>query len=73
MNKIKNLVEWNLFGICSRVGLYLGISTARIRLWFIYLSFITLGSPIIVYMTLAILREIKSTLLHSSRNPVKWL
>ncbi len=31
----------------------MGLSTASVRLYFIYLSFVTFGSPILIYLFLA--------------------
>jgi phage shock protein PspC (stress-responsive transcriptional regulator) len=53
MDNIKFFVEKRVFGVCSYVGEKLGISTSRIRLYFIYTSFITMGSPIILYLVMA--------------------
>ena len=45
MEKLKSLVEWNVYGVCTAIGLKLGISTSRIRQYFLYTSVLTLGSP----------------------------
>lgn len=70
---IKNFIEWKAFGVCSAIGEKLGVATSRIRLWFIYISFLTLGSPIIVYMILAFWLNMKRYILMSRRNPLRWL
>ncbi len=49
----KNIIEAQAFGVCSKLGEKMGLSTKRIRLFFLYTSFLTLGSPIIIYMVLA--------------------
>lgn len=49
----KNIIETQAFGVCSKLGDKMGLSTKRIRLFFLYTSFLTLGSPIIIYMVLA--------------------
>jgi phage shock protein C len=49
----KNLIEAQAFGVCTKLGEKMGLSTRRIRMFFVYTSFLTLGSPIIVYMVLA--------------------
>jgi phage shock protein PspC (stress-responsive transcriptional regulator) len=69
---IKHFIEWQAFGVCTSIGERLGIATSRIRLWFIYISFLTMGSPIIVYMVLAFLKDLKSYILLNRRNPLKW-
>jgi len=33
MNKLKNFIEWQAFGVCSAIGEKLGIATSRIRMW----------------------------------------
>jgi phage shock protein C len=49
----KSLIEETAYGVCTKIGDKIGLSTRRIRLFFIYTSFLTLGSPVIVYMILA--------------------
>jgi phage shock protein C len=49
----KSIIEAQAFGVCTRLGQKMGLSTKRIRLFFLYTSFLTLGSPIIIYMVLA--------------------
>jgi len=49
----KSLIEKTTYGVCTKIGDKIGLSTRRIRLFFIYASFLTLGSPVIVYMILA--------------------
>jgi len=71
--EIKNFIEWKAFGVCTAMGERLGMATSRIRLWFIYISFLTLGSPIIIYMVLAFWMNIKQYILLRRRNPLKWL
>jgi len=51
--------ERNAFGVCSWWGKKLGIRTSRIRLFFIYSSFLTLGSPLIIYLVMAFILENK--------------
>ncbi len=69
----KNFIEWKAFGVCSAIGEKMGIASGRIRLWFIYISFLTLGSPIIVYMVLAFWINMKNHILMRRRNPLRWL
>lgn len=53
MKIFKSLIEQTAYGVCTKIGEKIGLSTKRIRLFFIYTSFLTLGSPVIVYMILA--------------------
>lgn len=73
LSNIKSFIEWKAFGVCTAIGEKLGVATSRIRLWFIYISFLTLGSPVIVYMVLAFWMNMKRYILMSRRNPLKWL
>ncbi|HEU0064670.1 MAG TPA: PspC family transcriptional regulator [Flavisolibacter sp.] len=70
MNRLKDFIEWQAFGVCSAIGEKLGIATSRIRMYFIYTSFLTMGSPIIVYMVLAFWMNIKRYILNARRNPL---
>lgn len=60
MQIFKSLIEQKAFGVCSKMGDKMGLCTKRIRLFFIYASFLTLGSPVIVYMILAFWMNIKN-------------
>ncbi|MBK6622780.1 MAG: PspC family transcriptional regulator [Saprospirales bacterium] len=53
MAQIKDLLERSAFGVCSYLGSKIGVASSRVRLYFIYLSFATLGSPVIIYLFLA--------------------
>ena len=53
MSKIQNFFEKKTFGVCTRLGEKLDIPISSIRIFFIYASFITFGSPVIVYLGLA--------------------
>lgn len=70
---IKDFIEWKAFGVCSAIGERIGVATSHIRLWFIYISFLTMGSPLIVYMVLAFWMNLKQYILLRKRNPVRWL
>ena len=54
---ILDFFERQAFGVCASIGEKLGIPSHRIRLAFIYLAFLTFGSPIIIYLILAFLLE----------------
>ncbi len=58
-NKVVSLFEFQIFGVCSWLGEKLGIKTTSIRMYFIYLSFFTFGSPIIVYLISSFILEHK--------------
>ena len=53
MKKIQNFFEDKAFGVCTKLGEKLKIPTSSIRIFFIYSSFITFGSPVFLYLALA--------------------
>ncbi len=50
---LKDLVERRAFGVCQYLGEKMCIAPAEVRKYFIYTSFITMGSPLIVYLVIA--------------------
>jgi phage shock protein PspC (stress-responsive transcriptional regulator) len=73
MNRFKDFIEWKLFGVCSRIGEILGIPPISIRKYFIYISFLTMGSPVIIYIFLAFWMNVKHYVLNARRNPLRYL
>ena len=73
MYKIKDFIEWQVFGVCTAIGEKMGIATSVIRRYFIYLSFFTLGSPVIFYLFIAFWMNVKNYIGFSRRNPVRYL
>jgi phage shock protein PspC (stress-responsive transcriptional regulator) len=73
MRSVREVIESHAFGVCAAIGERMGIATARIRMWFIYISFLTLGSPLIIYMVLAFWINIKNYIYSAKRNPLKYL
>ena len=71
IQKMRDFLELHAFGVCSAIGERLGIASSKIRMWFIYISFLTFGSPVIVYMILDFVRSIKHYILLGKRNPLK--
>ncbi|HLP19869.1 MAG TPA: hypothetical protein VK174_06185 [Chitinophagales bacterium] len=53
IDSFKFSVESNVYGVCERIGERLKMPAKDIRLFFIYASCLTIGSPVIVYMILA--------------------
>ncbi|MDP4845259.1 MAG: PspC family transcriptional regulator [Salibacteraceae bacterium] len=50
--QLQELIEKQAFGVCEWLGQKWGIQSSRIRLYFIYVSFLTFGSPLIIYFIL---------------------
>ncbi len=59
MKFIKYALEKSLFGVCSQLGEWMGISVKSVRMSFVYASFFTLGSPIIIYLVAAFWMNVK--------------
>jgi phage shock protein PspC (stress-responsive transcriptional regulator) len=70
MNRLKDFIEWKAFGVLSAIGDKMGIATSRIRMWFMYTSLLTLGSPIVIYMILAFWMNMKRYMRARRRNPL---
>ena len=73
MNRFKHFIEWHVFGVCSAIGEKMGIATSTIRKYFIYISFLTMGSPVIIYLFVAFWLNVKRYILNARRNPLKYL
>ncbi|MBS9524781.1 PspC family transcriptional regulator [Litoribacter ruber] len=69
MEKIKIFFEDRAFGVCSKLGERLNFPIDSIRLFFIYSSFITLGSPVIFYVTMAMMMKVRKYF-RKMNNPV---
>lgn len=67
--RIQHFFEEHAFGVCTQLGEKLGIATSSIRLFFIYASFLTFGSPVIVYLGLAFIMNMRR---HMRRRSTIW-
>ena len=72
MHKFKHIIEWHVFGVYSYIGEKIGIANTTIRKYFIYVSLLTMGSPIIIYMFLAFWLNIRNYLWSKERNPLNY-
>jgi phage shock protein C len=70
IKRIQHFFEERAFGVCTRLGEKLGVATSSIRLFFIYASFLTFGSPVIVYLVLAFIMNIRKHL--RRKNSTIW-
>ena len=59
IGRIQSWFENQAFGVCDWWGKKLAIRPTRIRMYFIYLSFFTVGSPVIIYFFMAFILEHK--------------
>jgi phage shock protein PspC (stress-responsive transcriptional regulator) len=69
VKRLQYFFEENAFGVCTRLGEKLGVATSSIRLFFIYASFLTIGSPVIVYLGLAFIMNMRR---HMRRRSTIW-
>jgi phage shock protein PspC (stress-responsive transcriptional regulator) len=69
VKRIQHFFEEHAFGVCTRLGEKMGIATSSIRLFFIYASFLTFGSPVIVYLALAFIMNMRR---HLRRRSTIW-
>ena len=72
INRIFDFFEKQAFGVCAWWGDKLGIKAHKVRLSFIYLSFITLGSPVIVYLVMAFVLENKNYFKLKKKRKTIW-
>ena len=59
IQKIIFFFELRSFGVCNWWAKKIGIRTEKVKMFFIYASFVALGSPIIIYMIMAFVLENK--------------
>ncbi len=65
--------EMKSFGVCKWWARKLGISISKVRLGFIYASFIAFGSPLIIYLAMAWVLDHKHYFkLHARRKNSIW-
>ena len=70
LNNLKHILEKSAFGVCTYVGDKMGIATTRVRVYFIYLSFVAMGSPIIFYLFVAFWLNVKRYI--KQKRSVRW-
>ncbi|ULQ53112.1 PspC domain-containing protein [Flavihumibacter fluvii] len=71
MKNFKHFIEWHVFGVCSSLGEKMGIAPATIRRYFMYISLLTMGSPIIFYIFTAFWMNVKQYITEGKRNPLR--
>ncbi|NNC82407.1 MAG: PspC family transcriptional regulator [Flavobacteriales bacterium] len=64
--------EKHAFGVCAWMGDKMSIKIENIRLSFIYLSFITFGSPIFLYLIAAFVLRHKEHFKLSKKQSTIW-
>ncbi len=66
---IRDIIEMSIYGVCSYLGRKMSIPSKKVRLFFIYASFLALGSPIIIYLILTFILNLRFTV-NNKRIPV---
>ena len=69
IQQTKSFFELHGFNVLSRFADRLGMRAKNVRLFFIYISFVTVGLSFGVYLTLAFLLKLKD-MLHTKRSSV---
>ena len=72
VNSIYVFFEKNVFGVCEWLGNIFGINPTLVRKFFIYLSFVTLGSPLLIYFPLAFFLENVDKLKWRKKRKTVW-
>ncbi len=69
MYRLRYFLEKHGFNVLSRLAERLGMRTSHVRIFFIYLSFVTAGLSFGLYLTLAFLLKMKD-LIRAKRSSV---
>lgn len=69
----RQFIEGRVFGVCSWIGERFGVPSTTIRKYFIYVSCLTMGSPVVLYLFMAFWLNLKDYIWKAKRNPLKYL
>ncbi|AOW20205.1 PspC domain-containing protein [Urechidicola croceus] len=69
VDSIRHYFERHGFGVFSRLADRLGMRATNVRLFFIYISFITVGLSFGLYLTMAFLLKLKD-MIYTKRSSV---
>ncbi len=69
IHSIRHFFEVRGFDVSSRFADKMGIRATNVRLFFIYISFVTVGLSFGIYLTLAFLLRLKD-MIYTKRNSV---
>lgn len=68
----RDKIEKYAFGVCAWWGKKLGMKSSIVRKAFIYLSFFTFGSPVIIYLFMAFILENKEYFKPTPKRSSVW-
>jgi len=66
---IRNKLDRQVFGVCSSIAELLNMKASSVRFFFIYSSFLTLGSPLLAYIKMVFVFRLKDVV-NSKRSSV---
>ena len=72
IQKIAFFFEMRSFGVSTWFARKLRVDVSRVRIFFIYFTFIGLGSPLIVYLFMAFILEHKHILKFQRKRKSIW-
>jgi phage shock protein PspC (stress-responsive transcriptional regulator) len=72
IQKIAFFFEMRSFGVCTWFARKLKVDVSKVRLFFIYLAFIGLGSPILIYLIMAFILEYKHIFKFQRKRKTIW-
>jgi len=72
VNRVIRFFEKRAFGVCEWLGDKFGVTPVLVRKIFIYLSFLTFGSPLVLYFVLAYLLENKHKIKPTKKRKTVW-
>jgi len=73
MDSFRHFVEGHVFGVCAWLGDKMGVPSTTIRKYFIYLSCLTMGSPVVIYLFMAFWLNLREYIWKAKRNPLRYL
>lgn len=71
MEYLRNSLERSAFGVCEWLGDKMGIRRSRVRLYFIYLSCLSLGSSLFFYFFAAFWLNVRNYM-REGRRVIGW-
>jgi phage shock protein C len=71
-DKLKDFSEREAYGVFTWLGKKMNMKSSDIRLTFIYVSFITLGSPLLVYLGMAFVLKNKEYFKPKHKKRTVW-
>lgn len=69
----RQFIEGRVFGVCTWIGERIGVPSTTIRKYFIYVSCLTMGSPVALYLIIAFWLNLKAYIWKARRNPLRYL